>query len=266
MVKPKQAIGIFDSGLGGLSLLPALKQYLPNESLCYLADNAFVPYGTKSTEVIQQRCFDIVDFFIRQDCKAIVIACNTATAVAVDALRNRYQMPIVAMEPAVKPAATLSKQGKVAVCATENTLKHPRFELLVAKYAQNVEVITLACHGWVELVESLEIDSLHAHQVIEQDLTQLLNKDIDALVLGCTHFPLLKTTIAQHLPKSCQILDPSEAVVLELKRQLTEHQQLNTSASIATKDTAFYTAKLADYPDKLSFFYPDFSQIQHINL
>jgi len=260
----QQPIAIFDSGLGGLSLVQEVRSQLPNESICYLADNAFVPYGSKSIEVIEKRCHQIVDFFVKQNCKAVVIACNTATAIAVDKLRQEFTLPIIAMEPAVKPAAQLNTSGKIAVCATENTLKHPRFQRLVANYAHSVEVLTQACHGWVELVEKLDIDSTNTDQVLLADLNPLIVQQVDAIVLGCTHFPLLKQRIEKLIPASCQLIDPTPAVVEEVKRQLIKAGLLATSD--VKQEKAFFTQQVTDYPKHLQFYYPHFHQIELISL
>lgn len=149
MAVESAAVGVFDSGVGGLSVLREIRARLPSESLLYVADNAHVPYGEKSAEYIRERCERIGDFLLEQGAKALVLACNTATAAAAAELRERYpQVPLVAMEPAVKPAAAATRNGRVGVLATTGTLKSARFAALLDRFASDVQVFTQPCPGW----------------------------------------------------------------------------------------------------------------------
>ena len=185
-------IGIFDSGVGGLSVLKEIQRLMPHENLIYIADSAFAPYGNKPLEFIQQRCLDLTQCLIDQDVKAIVVACNTATATAISNLRIQFTLPIIAMEPGVKPAITATKTGIVGVLATENTLSSDQFTHLLHRYAKNVKVICQPCPGLVEQIEAGELESETTRQLIKQFATPLLSAGADTIVLGCTHYPLIR--------------------------------------------------------------------------
>jgi glutamate racemase len=218
----KKAIGVFDSGVGGLSVLKHIHALMPNESLIYVADSLFAPYGDKSREVIQSRCFAIADQLIAQEVKTLVVACNTATAAAVEALRERYSLPIIGMEPAVKPAVSATRNGKVGVLATTGTLKSAQFAALLENYGQSVEVYTQACEGLVECVERGEIDHASTYQLILRYCTPLIKAGVDTVVLGCTHYPFLKAIIKQILGHDVVVIDTGEAVAKQLQRKLLE--------------------------------------------
>lgn len=218
----KIAIGVFDSGVGGLSVLKHIHALMPDESLIYVADSLFAPYGNKSKEVIQSRCFAIADQLIAQEVKTLVVACNTATAAAVEALRARYSLPIIGMEPAVKPAVAATRNGKVGVLATTGTLKSAQFAALLENYGQNVEVYTQACEGLVECVERGEIDHISTYQLIHRYCAPLIKAGVDTVVLGCTHYPFLKAIIKQVLGSQVVVIDTGEAVAKQLQRKLLE--------------------------------------------
>jgi glutamate racemase len=191
-----QPIGIFDSGVGGISVLKHIHALLPAEHLLYYADSLHAPYGRKTPEFICERAFAITDFLIAQGAKALVVACNTATAAAVDKLRAHYTLPIIGMEPAVKPAAAASKSGVIGVLATVGTLKSAQFAALLEHYGQHVRVVTQACPGLVECIERGELEATATRQLVASYVTPLLEAGADTIVLGCTHYPFVRKLIA----------------------------------------------------------------------
>lgn len=224
-VAPQSAdspIGLLDSGLGGLSVAREIRRLLPQESLLMVADSAWAPYGNKSPEQIRERCEQISDWLIGQGCKAIVIACNTATAAAASYLRECYSLPIIGMEPAVKPAAAATKNGIVGVMATTGTLSSARFAALLGKFAGETKVITQPCPGLVELIEAG--DTVGSRVLLENLLAPLQTASVDTLVLGCTHYPLIKSQIRDVMGDAVQIIDTGEAVARQLARRLQECQ------------------------------------------
>ena len=176
-----RAIGVFDSGVGGLTVLRHIRQTLPNERLIYIADSGHVPYGDKPAHYIEQRSLSLAHFLIGQGADAIVIACNTATAAAAASLRSRYGIPIIGMEPAVKPAVAASKSGVVGVLATVGTLESARFAALLEKYAGDVEIVTQGCPGLVEQIELGELSSTQSRELIERYTSPLLARGADKI-------------------------------------------------------------------------------------
>jgi len=220
--KITKAIGVFDSGVGGLSVLKHIHVLMPNEALIYVADSLFAPYGNKSKEAIQERCFKIADLLMIHDVKTLVVACNTATAAAVVALRAHYSLPIIGMEPAVKPAVAATRNGKVGVLATTGTLKSAQFAALLENYGQSVVVYTQACEGLVECVERGELDQANTYQLVQRYCEPLMEVGVDTVVLGCTHYPFLKATIQHILGPHVVVIDTGEAVAKQLHRKLQE--------------------------------------------
>jgi glutamate racemase len=218
------AIGVFDSGLGGISVLQAIRSLLPAESLIYIADSAHVPYGEQTPEFIVQRSVAISEFLLAQPVKAIVVACNTATAAAVGELRQRWpDVPIIGMEPAVKPAVQASQVGKVGVLATTGTLRSARFAALLERFASDVEVITQPCPGLVELIEAGELDSAVTQALLNSYVEPLLQAGCDTLILGCTHYPLLKPLLRRMVPEHVQLIDTGDAVARRLQSELGKY-------------------------------------------
>lgn len=217
------AIGVFDSGLGGISVLHEIRRLLPSEPLIYIADSAHVPYGEKTSEFIVQRSLAISEFLLAQPVKAIVVACNTATAAAVTELRQRWpHVLIVGMEPAIKPAVQASQAGKIGVLATTGTLRSARFAALLERYAEDVEVITQPCPGLVELIEAGELDSAPTLALLTAYVEPLLEVGCDTLILGCTHYPLLKPLLRSLIPSHVQLIDTGEAVARRLQNELSK--------------------------------------------
>jgi glutamate racemase len=225
VIKP---IGVLDSGVGGLSLLRAIQAELPQENLLYVADSAHAPYGDKSPAWISARSAQIISFLVGQQCKAVVIACNTITAVAVSELRDSFAIPIIAIEPAIKPAAVMTQSGVIAVMATTRTLHSESLQRLRKRYAAGVEVLFVPCPGLADKVESVDLHSSEVEQLLRSLLTPALDKGVDTLVLGCTHYPFLLNSIQRVVGPDVQIIDPSAAVAAEVGRRLQALDLLST--------------------------------------
>jgi glutamate racemase len=244
-----QPIGIFDSGVGGISVLKHIHALLPHEDLIYLADSKYAPYGNKTAEEIIQRCLILSDDLLQQNVKAIVVACNTATAAAIDTLRETFDIPIIGMEPAVKPAAEASKNGVIGVLATVGTLKSAQFAALLEAYGRDVKVVTQACVGLVECIERGELDTPATKALIRLYTSPLLAEGADTIVLGCTHYPFVKHVIQEIVgqdsnQKHITLIDTGAAVAKQLKRQLEEKGLLSTSQEKA--EVKFWTNSEAE--------------------
>lgn len=226
MFMDNRAIGVFDSGMGGISVLAKALQILPNEKYLYYGDNAHAPYGTKSDVEIQSRCQQIVDFFVQKECKAILIACNTASGAAADFLRAKYSLPIISMVPALKPAYQAFPHGSIAVLATPLTLKLPKFQNLMEKYGENT--FPLACPKLVECVEKNEMDTEVLEKWITYYLSDVEKQNLKAIVLGCTHFTFVKNKI-QELYPHVQIIDGNTGTIRELARRIVPHEQSSST-------------------------------------
>jgi len=213
-------IGVFDSGVGGLSVLREIRRELPAEDLIYVADSGYAPYGDRPEDYVRGRAIAIMEFLRAQNVKAVVVACNTATGIAVDALRARYAEPIVAIEPAVKPAAARTRSRVVGVLATTQTLAGQKFAKLVSTYAGDVEVLTQACPGLVEQVERGDFMSASTRSLVEQYLRPMLDKGADTIVLGCTHYPFVSDAIRDVAGPDVNLIDSAGPVARELHRRL----------------------------------------------
>lgn len=222
-------IGIFDSGVGGISVLKHIHTLLPNEHLMYMADSKYAPYGNKTANEITQRCLILCDYLLQKNVKAIVVACNTATAAAIDKLRETFEIPIIGMEPAVKPAAAASKNGIIGVLATVGTLKSAQFAALLEAYGRDVKVVTQACAGLVGCIERGEIDTPATEALIRMYTAPLLAEGADTIVLGCTHYPLVKHVIQEIVGDKITLIDTGTAVAKQLQRLLEEKGLLSTS-------------------------------------
>ncbi len=224
-------IGIFDSGVGGLTVLRHIREQMPSESLVYVADRHHLPYGEKSDEFIRSRSLAIAEFLLSQPVKAIVVACNTATAAAVQTLRERFELPIIGMEPGVKPAIERSRNRIIGILATERTLGSGKFKMLLERHANDSELFIKPCHGWIEHIETGEQSTATTRSIVEETLSPLLAKGIDTLVLGCTHYPFLIEEIREIAGDSVLIIDTGLAVASHLQRRLEEHDLLCRSTS-----------------------------------
>ncbi len=224
-------IGVFDSGLGGLSVLSELQKELPYESFIYFADSANCPYGSKSPQEIISLSSKITDFLLSKDCKIIVVACNTATAGAIDWLRKNYSTPFIGMEPAIKPAALNTTTKSIGVLATAGTFKGRLYIETSRKFASDVNVCYQVGEGLVELVEQGKQNTREAEALLKKYIEPMIECNIDQLVLGCTHYPFYKSLLAKILPADVQVIDPAPAVALQTKRILTELSIQNSSNS-----------------------------------
>ncbi len=222
-------IGVFDSGLGGLSVLKTMCKLLPDESFIYVGDHNFLPYGEKSDAQILQRSLAIADFLIYKNAKALVIACNTATAVAVNEMRQQLTLPIIAMEPAVKLAVSHSNSGKIGVLATTGTLGSNRFYDLIKRVSGATQIITQACSGLVEAIENAGPYAPETNKLVHHYTQALLDQNVDAIVLGCTHYSLVRESIEKLAGTNTIVLDAGAAVAQQLARQLTEQHLLSKS-------------------------------------
>jgi glutamate racemase len=222
-------IAVLDSGAGGLSVLKKIRELLPNEELIYMADSYFAPYGSKSTRVIKNRCFENMGFVDLQHAKALVLACNTATAAGVKELREAFDIPIIGMEPAIKPAADLTRTGVIGVLATAGTLDSEKFMDLHSLYRDRVEIITKACPGLVDEIERIEPDRGEIIKLVTEYTETFLDKGGDTLVLGCTHYALIADIIAEIVGPKVVIVDTGMSVAKELKRRLQEEELISES-------------------------------------
>jgi glutamate racemase len=225
--KPFQdAIGVFDSGVGGLSVLRAIRAALPQEHLVYVADSGHAPYGDQSEAHITQRTLTVGRWLAEQGVKGITIACNTATVVAAKTLREQTHLPVVAIEPAIKPAVALTRSGVVGVLATRQTVQSVSVARLVALYGGDKRLLLQACPGWVEQVERADLHSTETDALVRQYIDPLMAQGADTLVLGCTHYPFLSDAIQRVAGQGVVLLDPAEAVARELARRLADHGRL----------------------------------------
>lgn len=213
-------VGVFDSGLGGLSVLAQIRRQLASESLLYVADCGYVPYGDRSPDLIRQRSRQIAGFLLAQGAKALVVACNTATAAAINELRSCYDVPIVGMEPAVKPATAATRTGTVGVLATTGTLQSAKFAALLDRFAGDVEVITQPCPGLVECVERGELHAPATRRLLQGYVQPLLAAGCDTLILGCTHYPFLRALLSEMVPPEVVLIDTGAAVARQLGQRL----------------------------------------------
>lgn len=213
-------IAVFDSGLGGLTVLRALRQRLPRESYFYFADTRFLPYGDRPETFLRERGVAIARALDKEGVKALVIACNTATAAAAEAIRAAVEVPVVALEPGVKPAASLSRNGVIGVLATTRTLNSERFQRLVGNHAQHHRVVAQACPGLAEAIETEGPNSEAVEGLLDRFVAPLADAAADVVVLGCTHYPWVAASIARRLPADVRLLDTGEAVARQLERLL----------------------------------------------
>jgi glutamate racemase len=214
-------IGVFDSGIGGTSIWSAIHDLLPNEKTIYLADSKNAPYGQRTKEEIVALSKKNVDFLLEQNCKIIVVACNTATTNAIRELRADYDIPFIGIEPAIKPAANNSKTQVIGILATKGTLNSELFNK-TAEMFQNTTIIEQVGHGLVQLIEDGNLHSPEMTQLLESYLRPMIDANIDYLVLGCSHYPYLIPQIKEILPEHIQIIDSGEAVARQTQNILRE--------------------------------------------
>jgi glutamate racemase len=234
------AIGVFDSGVGGLSVLRAIRAALPHENLVYVADSGHAPYGDQSEAHITQRTLTVGSWLAEQGVKGITIACNTATVVAAKTLREQTHLPVVAIEPAIKPAVALTRSGVVGVLATRQTVQSAAVARLVDLYGADKRILLQGCPGLVEQVERADLHSTETEGLLRQFITPLIEQGADTLVLGCTHYPFLRDIIQRVAGKGVTLLDPAEAVARELARRLADNGSL--TAQTEQGSVQFFTS------------------------
>jgi glutamate racemase len=234
-------IGIFDSGVGGLSVLREVRSRLPNEDLIYIADQAHVPYGNRSREEVFGFSAGIVRYLIRKQAKLVIIACNTASAVALTDLRSKYPaLPFVGMEPAVKPAAEETVSGVVGVLATPATFQGDLYASTVERFAKGVKILQDTCPGLVKQIEDGDIDSDVTREILQRALDPMLAEGVDEIVMGCTHYPFVIPLIKEIVGEGVAVIDPAPAVARQAERLLNEYD-LHTGKQNEGGITAFYT-------------------------
>ncbi|OWF65942.1 glutamate racemase [Polynucleobacter hirudinilacicola] len=236
-------IGVFDSGVGGLSILDEALRQLPQHDYIYLADSANAPYGEKSSDWITARSLALCKHLASKGCDAIVVACNTATAEAIKQIRAALDIPIIGVEPGIKPAAMQSQNGIVGVLATEATLKSDKFNALLATLPDHCRFIKQAGAGLVPLIEAGKADSEETLELLGKHLAPILDAGSDTLVLGCTHYPFLKKSIRKLLGDSVSLIDTSDAVVRQLKRVL---ESLPQDAHSAKRSSVLFISSKND--------------------
>jgi glutamate racemase len=216
-------IGILDSGVGGLSVLRHIRALLPAEDLIYVADQAHVPYGARPAGQIRELSEGLTRFLLAQGAKLVVVACNTASAAALDTLRAIFtDLPIVGMEPAVKPGAVQTRQGRIGILATEGTFGSHRYADLMARYAQGIVAYEDPCAGLVAEIEAGRVDGQTSEIILRQALAPMLAAGVDTFVLGCTHYPFALSTIRRLVGPEATIIDPAPAVARQVNRVLAQ--------------------------------------------
>jgi len=234
-VSPTAPIGAFDSGVGGLSVLREIRRELPHESVLYVADSGHAPYGDRPASYIQERSVALTCALIDRGAKAIVVACNTATGAAVDVLRQTFPLPIVAIEPAVKPAAAATRTGVVGVMATSVTISSSKLLRLVGQYPAPGGTQMQACPGLAEQVERGALDSPATRALVEQYVRPLVDQGADTIVLGCTHYAFVAPMIRDVAGPGVTVIDPAPAVARELRRRLSVASLLAPDSALATE-------------------------------
>lgn len=267
MVKAERPIGIFDSGIGGLTVFAEIKRRLPNESLIYLGDNARVPYGTKSAETVIRYSLENAAFLNSRGVKAIVVACNTASALALPALSEKFDLPILGVViPGAKEAIAASKRRSVGVIGTSATISSDAYSRALRELDGNVHVVSQACPLFVPLVEEGWIDNDVAHAAAKHYLSDMHKEGIDVLILGCTHYPLLKPLIRDVVGSDIRLVDSAEATAAALETLLERDGVRNR-----TQSKAQYQIYVTDLPSRFEavarrFLHNDLPTVRHVTL
>ncbi|HET7273898.1 MAG TPA: glutamate racemase [Longimicrobiaceae bacterium] len=224
-----QPIGVFDSGVGGLSVAREIRALLPAEDILYFADTAYCPYGGRPVDEIRERSLLVVNRLVGEGAKVVVVACNTASAAALETLRAVIDVPVIGMEPALKPAVTKSLRGRVGVMATPATLRAERFDRLVEHYGNGAEIFPLPCPGLVEHVELGEVDGDGVEETLKELLGPIMRAEVDTVVLGCTHYPFLRAAISRIMGPGVSIVDSGAAVARQVQRVLAVNGTVSVS-------------------------------------
>lgn len=245
--KKTAPIGVFDSGVGGLTVAREIMRNLPKEDIVYFGDTARVPYGSKSKDNIIRFSKQIINFLQTQDVKAIVIACNTASALALDAVKEEFDIPILGVvEPGARAALTVTQTKKIGVIGTEATVRSAMYEKIIQGVDPNVSVIAKACPLFVPLVEEGFQKHHVTEEIIEYYLSELKESEIDALILGCTHYPLLRSKIREYVGDKITLVNPAYETAMDLKQLLQERGMENTDGAGEHGSYSFYVSDAAD--------------------
>lgn len=237
-------VGIFDSGVGGLSVLRAIRQQLPHEAIIYLADQAHVPYGSRSLEEVRQFAMGITRYLLSQGAKIIVVACNTASAAALHDLRRAFpEVPFVGMEPAVKPAVESTRSGVVGVLATPATFQGALYASVVERFAHEVTLLQDTCPGLVAQIEAGRLNSPETRAILEKALLPMLAQGVDTVVLGCTHYPFVIPLIQQIAGSGVRVIDPAPAVARQVGRVLEGHGLMRSAKEPGSPPRFFTTGE-----------------------
>lgn len=250
-IRKRHCVGVFDSGIGGVSVLRAIHRSLPRLDLLYVADTEHAPYGCQRDGYIRQRARCVTEFLVQQGADAVVLACNTATAVAIQTLRGIYSRPLVGVEPAIKPALEKTRSGRIGILATEATLGSDRFRKLSRRWSDKAEILSQPCPDLVLEVEKGNWDGARIRSLLQSYIDPLLTEGVDTLVLGCTHYHFLRPILSQLAGTETAILDPCYPVANQLARVLSRDRiapdQVGPSGSIqfwTSGDTAFFQGQL----------------------
>lgn len=254
-------IGIFDSGIGGLSIAKEIRTLLPSEHIVYVADTYHAPYGDRSDQYILQRSLAITDFLMSQNVKAIVVACNTATTACIATVRERYRLPFIGVEPGIMPGIINTKSGVVGVLATSKTLITPSFATLASKVAPNIKIEIMPCPDLVLQVEALKLDYSDAAEVVKKYVLPLIEKGADTLVLGCTHYGYLAHVIAQVAGPNVTLINTQSAVANQVMRRLKNDSLLAPPGQLGT-DQFYSNGHLDTFQRQVTQLWGQPSQVQ----
>jgi len=250
------AIGVFDSGMGGLSVLKEIKKILPHEQLIYFGDQAHVPYGARSLSQVLEFSIAITDFLISRGAKMVVVACNTASAAALKELRTRFpKTPFVGMEPAIKPAVEQSVSGAVGVLATPATFQSELYASVIERFAHGVKIYQDTCIGLVHEIEKGYFRGEKTKEILQRALYPMLSNNIDAVVLGCTHYPFVIPLIKNIVGQEVKVIDPAPAVARQVKK-IFNQLELNLEPMANRSTLIFSSGNISKLEKKISKFYP----------
>ena len=233
-------LGVFDSGVGGVSVLKWIRQLLPFEELIYVADKGYAPYGNRSSDYVRDRAAHITRFLLEKRVKAVVVACNTATVTAIATLRSTFKVPFIGIEPGVRPALNATRSGVIGVLATTETLKSTSFNALIQRFCKDIRVEIQACPGLMEQVESMAFTTPETRELLGRYLVPLLEKGADTVVLGCTHYPFLVPLVREMAGREIRIIETGEAVSRQVMHILTTMDLLTTRTEPGS--TSFWTS------------------------
>jgi glutamate racemase len=240
-----QPIGVFDSGLGGLTVMRALIDLLPDERIIYFGDTGRFPYGSKPADAVRRYSFEITDVLLGHDIKALVVACNSAAAAALDALRERLDIPVVGViEPGLRAAARVTRSGRVGVIGTVGTIASGAYQRVAARHERAVDLTCAACPGFVEFVEAGDVESDQVHVLAERLLAPVRDADVDTLVLGCTHYPLLARTIADVMGREVVLVSSADETAFALRDLLTAQNMRSTRSSSDARHLFFTSGRV----------------------